>query len=81
MALTDLERAMLDFEGQWFRYQGAKEQQIRDLFDLKPTAYLQRLNTLIDRPDALAYAPVTVKRLQRQREARGAVRAQRARHG
>jgi hypothetical protein len=31
---------------------------------------MQRLNALLDRPEALAYAPTTVKRLQRLRDKR-----------
>lgn len=32
MTLTDLDRAVLDFEGQWWSKRGSKEQAIRDLF-------------------------------------------------
>lgn len=76
--LTDHERAMLDFERQWWRYSGAKEQAIRDLFDVTPTRFFQQLNALIDRPEALAYAPQVVKRLQRVRTKRQRARAQRS---
>lgn len=69
--LTDHERAILDFEGgpHW-TYQGAREDEIRRRFGLSPTRYHQQLNALLDRPEALAYAPTTVKRLLRLREAR-----------
>ncbi len=66
--LTDLERAVLDFEAKWWRHQGSKETAIREQFDLSETRFYQRINTLIDRPEALAYAPQTVKRLARVRE-------------
>lgn len=72
---------MLDFEGKWWRFPGAREQAIRDTFDMKPIEYMQRLNVLIDREEARAYAPTVVKRLRRQRGARGAARVRRARHG
>ncbi|NJC73617.1 DUF3263 domain-containing protein [Planosporangium thailandense] len=65
--LTDGERALLDFENQWWRQPGAKEQAIRDRFDLSPTNYYQLLNALLDRPAALAYDPVLVNRLRRIR--------------
>ena len=69
-ALTDREAEMLAFERQWWKFAGAKEQAIRELFDLTATRYYQVLNTLIDRPEALAHDPMLVKRLRRTREAR-----------
>ena len=72
VALTDLEVRILEFEKNWWRYAGAKEAAIKELFDLKPPAYYQLLNNLIDRPDALLAAPMLVKRLRRIREARRA---------
>ena len=75
MALTDLERDLLDFAGLWFKYAGAQEQQIRDRFYLSATSYWQKVNGLLDRPETLAYAPTTVKRLQRLRAERQAARS------
>jgi hypothetical protein len=69
--LTDGERELLEFEKQWWRRPGAKEQAIRDRFDLSPTRYYQLLNALLDRPAALAYDPVLVNRLLRVRAGRG----------
>lgn len=77
MPLTALERELLDFAGLWWRYAGAQEQAIRDRFDLSATNYWQRLNFLLDRPEALAYAPTTVKRLRRVRDERQAARSPR----
>jgi hypothetical protein len=68
--LTRQERDILAFERRWWRYAGAKEQAIRDLFDLSATRYYQVLNGLLDRPEALAFDPVTVQRLRRLRAAR-----------
>ena len=31
------EREILAFEGQWWKYAGAKEQAVRELFDMSPT--------------------------------------------
>ena len=70
--LTELEVRILEFEKNWWRYAGAKESAIRELFDLNPPAYYQLLNNLIDRPDALMASPMLVKRLRRIREARRA---------
>ena len=58
---------MLVFERQWWRHAGAKEEAIRREFGIGPTAYYQLLSRLIDDPVAIAYDPMLVKRLQRQR--------------
>ncbi len=73
--LSDLEVKTLDFERQWWRYAGAKESAIKELFDLTPPAYYQMLNNLIDREDALSAEPILVKRLRRLRESRTAARS------
>ena len=67
--LSDLEVRILDFEGNWWRYAGAKEAAIKELFDVTAPRYYQLLNDLIDRDDALAASPMLVKRLRRLREA------------
>jgi hypothetical protein len=68
--LGERQRAILDFERQWWKHAGAKEQAIRDAFQISPTRYYQLLNALLDDPAALAYDPVTVQRLRRLRSAR-----------
>ena len=70
--LTELEVRILEFEKNWWRFAGAKESAIRELFNLNPPAYYQLLNNLIDRQDALLASPMLVKRLRRIREARRA---------
>lgn len=69
-ALTQVEKRMLALEAGWYKYAGAKDQQINELLAMSPTRYYQLLNELIDRPEALAYEPLVVKRLQRLRAAR-----------
>jgi len=69
-ALTDDQRAVLDFERREWTYAGAKEQAIRERFDCSAARHYQRVNALLDHPGALAYAPQLVRRLQRLREAR-----------
>jgi Protein of unknown function (DUF3263) len=64
------ERGVLAFERQWWRHAGAKEEAIRREFGVGPTAYYQLLSRLIDDPAAIAYDPMLVKRLQRQRASR-----------
>jgi hypothetical protein len=71
------EREILAFEGQWWKYAGAKEQAIRELFDMSATRYYQVLNALIDKPAALAHDPLLVKRLRRLRATRQKVRSAR----
>ena len=68
--LTDLETRILDFERNCWRFAGAKETAIKELFDLNAPRYYQLLNDLIDRDDALTASPMLVKRLRRLREAR-----------
>jgi len=66
---------ILDFEREWWRYAGAKEQAVREQFDVSPTRYYQLLNQVIDDEAALAYDPMLVKRLRRLRAARQRQRA------
>lgn len=68
--LTRRDREILAFERQWWKYAGAKEQAIRELFDMSTTRYYQVLNALIDTPAALAADPMLVKRLRRLRATR-----------
>ncbi|HEX8518243.1 MAG TPA: DUF3263 domain-containing protein [Pseudonocardia sp.] len=71
------EREILAFERQWWKYAGAKEQAVRELFDMSPTRYYQVLNALMDRPEALAADPLLVRRLRRLRAGRQRNRAAR----
>jgi len=68
--LSRRDREILAFERQWWRYAGAKEQAVRDLFDMSATRYYQVLNALIDSPEALIADPMLVKRLRRLRSTR-----------
>ena len=65
--LSDVQRAILDFERQWWRQPGAKEQAIRDTFSMSPTRYYQTLNALLDLPGALSYDAPLIHRLLRLR--------------
>lgn len=76
-ALSERDREILTFERQWWRYAGAKEQAIRELFAMSATRYYQILNALIDCPEALAFDPMLVKRLRRLRTARQRARSAR----
>lgn len=76
-SLSDLEMRILEFEKNWWRFAGAKESAIKELFDLSAPRYYQLLNDLIDREDAVAASPMLVKRLRRLREARMSARSAR----
>jgi hypothetical protein len=74
-ALSELQMRILAFERNWWRQPGAKEQAISELLGLSATRYYQLLNELIDRPEALGFDPVLVKRLRRQRARRRRMRS------
>lgn len=61
---------ILDFERTWGKGSVPKELAIRERFRLSPARYYQRLNRLIDRPEALELDPMLVMRLRRLREVR-----------
>ncbi|MEV5648383.1 DUF3263 domain-containing protein [Nocardia sp. NPDC052254] len=75
--LSRRELDILDFERKWWKYAGAKEEAIRELFGLSATRYYQVLNTVVDMPEALAADPMLVKRLRRLRASRQKSRAAR----
>ncbi|WP_448631791.1 DUF3263 domain-containing protein [Cellulomonas soli] len=75
--LSERDQAILAFERQWWKYAGAKEQAVRELFDMSATRYYQVLNALIDDDAALAHDPMLVKRLRRMRSSRQRARTAR----
>lgn len=70
MALSERERAILDFERSWWLTAGTKEAFIRDNLGLSTTRYYQVLAGLLDSADALEYDPLVVMRLRRERDRR-----------
>ena len=68
--LSERDSDILEFERQWWKYAGAKEQAVREKFDMSSTRYYQVLNALIDKPEALVSDPLLVRRLRRLRAAR-----------
>ena len=70
LVLSARDSEILEFERQWWKYAGAKEQAVREKFDMSATRYYQVLNALIDKPEALASDPLLVRRLRRLRAAR-----------
>ncbi|MDG1463584.1 MAG: DUF3263 domain-containing protein [Acidimicrobiales bacterium] len=70
MALTQRDRDILDFERSWWSATAPKDVQIRERFELSATRYYQVLGEMLDTDDAMAYDPLVVRRLQRQRDRR-----------
>lgn len=66
------ERAIqiLDFEREWTRHVGAKEEAISSQFHVSSARYYQILNAVIDAPAAVKYDPMLVSRLRRNRDNR-----------
>jgi len=65
--LVERDLEILDFEREWWRYDGAKETAIRERFGIDAVSYYQRLSWIIDQPQALAHDALLVKRLRRAR--------------
>jgi hypothetical protein len=76
MALTERDRAILDFERTWWTEPGPKDTAIREHFELSGTRYYQLLNELLDDPEAYEHDPLLVRRLRRQRERRRRARVE-----
>jgi hypothetical protein len=61
---------ILDFERESWKLAAPKERAIRERFGFSAARYHQLLNRIVDRPEALVYDPMLVRRLRRIREAR-----------
>jgi hypothetical protein len=68
--LDERSRRVLDLEREAWKLTVTKERAIRERFGFSPARYHQLLHRVIDRPEALAYDPMLVRRLRRVREAR-----------
>ena len=75
--LSEVDKRILAFEQSWWRFPGAKEREILEVFGVPVTRYYQLLNALIDRPEASEFDPVLVARLRRQRSRRNRIRSAR----
>lgn len=73
--LDERDQALLDFERDWSAHAGHKDEAVRARFGISSARYYQLLNRVLTRPAALAYDPLTVRRLRRRREQRSAQRA------
>ena len=76
MALTERDRAILDFERSWWTEAGPKDTAIRERFELSGTRYYQLIAELVDTPEAHDYDPLLVRRLRRMRDRRRRARVE-----
>ena len=58
------DRAILSFERAWWHQPGPKDQAIEFSLGLTAAAYYRRLGVLARSPLALAYDPLTIKRVR-----------------
>ncbi|MGJ7441230.1 DUF3263 domain-containing protein [Aquipuribacter sp. MA13-6] len=65
--LSERDLALLDFERQWWKQPGSKEQAVRERFGMSSTRYYQLVNALLEREPAMRHDPMLVKRLRRAR--------------
>jgi hypothetical protein len=70
MGLSPRDRAIIDFERTWWMLPGPKEAAIRDRLEMSGTRYYRLLSALLDKPAAVAYDPLTMRRVRRAREQR-----------
>lgn len=77
MALTDRDRAIIEFERTWWSEGVSKESIIRERFELSTTRYYELLGDLIDSDEAYAYDPLVIRRLRRLRDRRRRARFER----
>ena len=70
MALSERDRAILDFERTWWTEPGPKDAAIRARFGVSPTRYYRLLNEVLESAEAMAYDPLVVLRLRRLRDRR-----------
>lgn len=68
--VSDRDRRVLDFEGSWWLFPGPKDRAIREYLNMTAARYYEVVRRLIDDDDALAYAPLTVRRLRHMRSDR-----------
>ena len=68
--LNARERAVIDFEREWFTLPGNKDANIVRVLGISPTTYRRTLLQAVERTAAFVYDPLTVARVRRQRDAR-----------
>lgn len=59
---------LLDFEDDWPKWSGRKNEEIRARFGVPPARYFQLLHRAIDDVEVLSARPMLVRRLRRRRD-------------
>ena len=77
MALTERDRAIIEFERTWWSEDASKESIIRERFELSTTRYYELLGELIDSEEAYDFDPLVIRRLRRLRDRRRRARYER----
>ena len=77
MALTERDRAIIEFERTWWSEDVSKESIIRERFELSTTRYYELLGELIDSEEAYDFDPLVIRRLRRLRDRRRRARYER----
>ena len=72
--LSKRAKAVLDFERSWWLVPGPKDRAVQEHLGISAGRYYQILRGLLDNPEAMAYDPLTVRRLLRIRTARRRLR-------
>lgn len=67
MALTERDRAIIEFERTYWAQDESKETLIRKRFDLSTTRYYELLSDVIDSDEAYELDPLVIKRLRHRR--------------
>ncbi|HEX2575520.1 MAG TPA: DUF3263 domain-containing protein [Aquihabitans sp.] len=70
MALTERDKAILDFERSWWAEPGSKADAVRERFELSSTRYYELLAEILADPESLTHDPLLVRRLKRDRDRR-----------
>lgn len=70
MALTERDKAILDFERSWWANPGSKADAVRERFELSSTRYYELLTEILRDPESLQHDPLLVRRLKRDRDRR-----------
>jgi hypothetical protein len=64
--MTDTDRAILDFEREWWRHAGARDQEVEQRWGITGSQYNQRLIAIAGSQQALEYDHATVRRIRRR---------------
>ena len=70
MLLSERDRAMLQFESNWFILDENKFEAIRARFGCSVEEYNLEMNQVIEKPAAMEFDPLVVRRLRRHHERR-----------